>query len=107
MSDTKQGSLRVEWKYAEDFKRVYATNSFNVVGDYDARIIFGLVSTVLQQDPNTMPKAQGEYNVEVILPFRALKELRDGLDKTVKDAEMRFGEIKLPKKPEDYFKQQP
>ncbi len=103
--ESKQGQLRIEWKYADDFKQVYTTNTFTMVGDYDARITFGLTNVILQQDPNIMPKAVGEYKVAVVLPFRALKELRDGLDRTVKDLEMRFGEIKLPKKPEDYFKQ--
>jgi hypothetical protein len=97
--------MRLEWKYADDFKQVYATNSFAIVLDYDARIIFGLAAPTMQSDPESLPKADGKYTVEVILPFRALKELAIGLTNAVKDAEMRHGEIKLPKRPEDYFKQ--
>jgi len=102
---SKTGQMRVEWEYADDYKHVYATNSFTVVLDYDARIIFGSANATMQSDPESMPKAEGKYQVEVILPFRALKELAIGLNNTVKDAEMRHGEIKLPKRPEDYYKQ--
>jgi len=106
MSDSKTTTQRVEWRYGEDCKTVYVTNSFFTISDYDTRVTFGLVNPILQQEPLTMmPKAQGEFKVEVVLPFRALKELRDGLDKAVKDMELRFGEIKIPKRPEDYFKQ--
>jgi hypothetical protein len=105
VSTTKEGQLRVDWKYADDFKRAYVTNSFCVGGDYDSRIIFGLSNIIMQQEATSMPKAQGDYKVEVILPFRALKELRNGLDEAIKGIETRLGEIKLPKKPEDYFKQ--
>ena len=101
----KEGTLRIEWKYPDDFKRVYATNSFGVAGDYDYRIVFALARVVLQQDPNSMPKAEGEYLVEAVLPFRTMKELRNMLDDAVKNVEARLGEIKLPKRPEDYFKQ--
>lgn len=59
----------------------------------------------MQQDPSATPKADGEYKVEVILPFRTMKELRNLLDDAVRNIELRFGEIKLPKKPEDMFKQ--
>ena len=102
---TKEGQVRLEWKYADDFKRVYATNSFTILADYDARIIFGLSNPIMQSEAASMPKGVGEYKVEIILPFRTLKELVIGLDRMVKDAETRFGEIKLPKRPEDYFKQ--
>jgi hypothetical protein len=102
---SKEGQVRLEWKYADDFKRVYATNNFTVIGDYDARIFFGLSSPVMQSDPTSMPKGGGEYKVEIILPFRALKELVINLNTMVKDAEARFGEIRLPKRPEDLFKQ--
>lgn len=97
--------VRVEWKYADDFKRVYATNTFGIAGEYDYRVIFGGPSIIMQQDASSTPKAQGEYKVEVILSFRAMKELRNSLDNTVKDIEMRLGEIKLRKMPEDVFKQ--
>ena len=105
MSTTKEGQLHVDWKYADDFKRAYVTNSFCVGGDYDFKIIFGLSHVIMQQEATSIPKAQGEYKVEVMLPFRALKELRNGLDGAIKNIETRFGEIKLPKTPEDYFKQ--
>jgi hypothetical protein len=106
MTESRTGALTPEWKYADDFRRVYATHSFNMVSDYDTRLTFGLINPILQQEPATMmPKAQGEYKMEVILPFRALKELRDGLDRSVREMEMRFGEIKIPKRPEDIFKQ--
>lgn len=102
---SKEGSIRIEWKYADDFKRVYVTNIFGLLGDYDYRLIFGVGNIVMQQDIQSMPKAQGEYKVEVNFPFRALKELKIIIDDAVKQAELRFGEIKLPKKPEDIFKQ--
>ncbi len=102
---SKEGSIHLEWKYADDFKRVYATNAFGIVGEYDYRLLFGGGNVLLQQDPNSIPKAQGEYNVELVFSFRTLKELRNMVDEAVKNVEMRFGEIKLPKKPEDYFKQ--
>ncbi len=102
---SKEITVRVDWRYAEDFKRVYATNSFGIAGEYDYRIIFGASNTVMQQDPTTAAKAEGEYKAEVILSYRALKELRNALDDGVKAVEARFGEIKLPKRPEDYFKQ--
>ena len=101
----KHVTMRPEWKYAEDFKRVYVTNSFGIAGDYDYRLIFGVPSIIMQQEVTSTPKAEGEYKVEVILPFRAMKELRNTLDETVKNIEMRFGEIKLPKAPEDVFRQ--
>jgi len=102
---SKTGQMRLEWKYADDFKQVYATNTFTIVADYDVRILFGQADPKMQSDPESMPKAEGQYKVEIILPFRTLKELAIGLNNTVKDAEMRHGEIKLPKRPEDYFKQ--
>jgi hypothetical protein len=102
---TKGGQVRLEWKYADDFKRVYATNSFNILAEYDTRIVFGLSNVILQSDATSMPKGVGEYKVEIILPFRALKELAISLSSMVKEAETRFGEIKLQKRPEDYFKQ--
>lgn len=100
----KEGSIRLEWKYADDFKRVYATNVFGIVGEYDYRLLAGVGNVMLQQDPDVMPKAQGEYKVELVLPFRTLKELRNMIDDAVRQAEIRYGEIKLPKKAEDYFK---
>ena len=63
------------------------------------------MNVLLQEDPNTMPKAKGEYKVEVVIPFRTLKEMKQLIDDAIKAVEMRFGEIKLPKKPEDVFKQ--
>jgi len=102
---TKEGVLRIEWKYAEDFKRIHSTNIFGLAGDYDYRLIFGGPNIIMQQDPSATPKADGEYKVEVILPFRTMKELRNLLDDAVRNIELRFGEIKLPKKPEDMFKQ--
>jgi hypothetical protein len=101
----KEGVLRIEWKYAEDFKRTYVTNTFGLAGDYDYRLIFGGPSVIMQQDASATPKAEGEYKVEVVLPFRTMKELRNLLDDAIKHIELRFGEIKLPKKPEDMFKQ--
>jgi hypothetical protein len=101
----KEGMIRIEWKYAEDFKRVNVTSSFGIAGDYDYHLIFGTPRVEMQPDSSTLPKAQGEYKVELILPFRAVKELRNLLDEGIKNIEMRFGEIKLPKKPEDVFKQ--
>jgi hypothetical protein len=97
--------LRIEWKYAEDFKRVYVTNVFGIAGDYDYRVIFGAPNVIMQQDASATPKAEGEYKVEVFLSFRTMKELRNMLDNAIKDIELRLGEIKLPKKPEDVFKQ--
>jgi hypothetical protein len=105
MMSGKEGTIRVEWKYADDFKRVYVTNSFGVAGDYDYKLLFGATNVLMQEDPTTMPKALGQFKVEVSLPFRTLKELRNALDDAVKVVETRFGEIKLPKQPEDYFKQ--
>ncbi len=102
---SKETTIRLEWKYADDFKRVYTTNSFGIAGDYDYKLLFGLANVLMQEDPTAMPKAQGEYKVEVAIPFRAVKELRNLLEDAVKVIETRFGEIKLPKKPEDYFKQ--
>lgn len=101
----KEGTVRLEWKYADDFKRVYTTNTFGIAGDYDYRLLFGFANVVMQEDPNTMPKARGEYKVEVVIPFRALKEMKRLIDDAIKVVETRHGEIKLPKQPEDYFKQ--
>ncbi len=101
----KEVTLRLEWKYATDFKKAFATNTFGIAGDYDYRLIFGSADVVMQPDSSTAPKVQGEYKVEVVLPFRAVKELRNLLDDAVKNIELRFGEIKLPKKPEDIFRQ--
>jgi hypothetical protein len=101
----KEGVLRIEWKYAQDFKSTYATNIFGIAGDYDYRLIFGGPSIIMQQDASSTPKAEGEYKVEVVLPFRTMKELRNLLDNVGRDVELRLGEIKLPKKPEDMFKQ--
>jgi hypothetical protein len=91
------GALQVEWKYSDDFKRVYMTNSWTMVTDYDARIVFGLVGPAMQNVAGFMPKGEGKYEIEVIMPLRTLKELAISLNNTVKDAESRFGEIKLPK----------
>jgi hypothetical protein len=101
----KEGTIRLEWKYADDFKHVNATNTFGLAGDYDYRLVFGAVNVLLQEDPQTMPKANGEYKVEVVIPFRTLKEMKQLIDDAIRAVEMRFGEIKLPKKPEDVFKQ--
>jgi hypothetical protein len=105
LSGSKEITIHVDWKYADDFKRVYATNAFGIAGDYDYKITFGVVNTVLQQDPTTQAKAEGEYTAEVTLSFRALKELRNALDEGIKAVEARFGEIKLPRRPEDIFRQ--
>ena len=103
--NAKEGQLRVDWKYAEDFKRAYVTNAFCVGGDYDSRIIFGVSNIIMQQEPTSMPKAEGKYKLEVVLSFRTLKELKIAIDVAIKNIETRLGEIKLPKRPEDYFKQ--
>ncbi len=102
---SKEATIRLEWKYSDDFKRTYATNSFGLVGEYDYRLTFGVSNIVLAEEPNATPKVSAEYRTEVILPFRALKELQILVNEAVKGVETRFGEIKLPKKPEDYFKQ--
>jgi len=101
----KEGMVRIEWKYAEDFKRAYVTNMFGIAGDYDYHLIFGAPNVMMQQDASSTPKAQGEYKIEAVMPFRTMKELRNLLDDTIRNVELRFGEIKLPKKPEDMFKQ--
>jgi hypothetical protein len=102
---TKEAAVRPEWKYTDDFKRVYATNTFGIGGDYDYRLLFGAANVMMQEDPQTMPKARGEYKVEVVIPFRALKEMKQLIDEAIKVVETRHGEIKLPKKPEDIYKQ--
>ena len=101
----KEGTIRLEWKYADDFKRVYVTNTFGIAGDYDYKLLFGIANVMMQEDPNAMPKAQGEYKVEAVIPFRSLKEMKELIDNAIRMVETRFGEIKLPKKPEDIFKQ--
>lgn len=102
---SKEATLRLDWRYAEDFKRAYVTNSFGIAGEYDYRLTFGVSDVILAAEPQGTPKVSAEYRVEVVLPFRAVKELRNLVDEAVKRIETRFGEIKLPKKPEDYFKQ--
>jgi hypothetical protein len=101
----KEQTIRLEWKYADDFKRVHATNTFGIAGDYDYRLLFGAANVMMQEDPQTMPKARGEYKVEVVIPFRSLKEMKQLIDDAIKVVETHHGEIKLPKKPEDVFKQ--
>lgn len=101
----KEVTLRLDWKYAADFKKVFATNTFGLLGDYDYRLVFGSADVIMQADANTAPKVQGDYKAEIVLPFRAVKELRNLLDEAVRNIELRFGEIKLPKKPEDIFRQ--
>jgi hypothetical protein len=101
----KGGTVRPDWKYVDDFKRVYATNIFGIAGDYDYRLLFGAANIMMQEDPTTMPKARGEYKVEVVIPFRSLKEMKRLIDDAIQVVETRQGEIKLPKRPEDIFKQ--
>ncbi len=104
-SNTKEREVHLDWKYADDFKRAYVTHAFCVAGDYECRIFFGVNNVIMQQEAANMPKAEGQYKIEVILPFRALKEMKLTIDEFIKTIETRFGEIKLPKKPEDIFKQ--
>jgi hypothetical protein len=89
----KEDLVRLEWKYAQDFKRVYATHTFAFGSDYDYHLMFGSTNAIMQQRPSTTPRAEGEYKVEVILPFRALKELRDRLDQAVKVLEQKFKQL--------------
>lgn len=97
------GNIQVDWKEAPDFKRIYATNVFTAVVDYDFHMIFGVCNLALQAQPMMIPKANGQYLAEVILPLRSLKELKTIVDEALKQAELKFGEIKIPKSPEDYF----
>jgi hypothetical protein len=99
------GPIRLEWKYADNFRREYVTNFFGMVGDFDYRVIFGASGVLMQADPNAIPKAQGEYKFEAVMSFWVMKQLRNVLDEAVKNVEMRVGEIKLPRRPEDVFKQ--
>jgi hypothetical protein len=93
---SRTSKLPVEWKYSDDVKRVYASHTWAMVMDNDARIVFGLVGPAMQSEAAFMPKGEGKYEIEIILPLRTLKELAIGLNNAVKDAESRFGEIKLP-----------
>jgi hypothetical protein len=69
-------------------------------------LTFGLTNILLGQEAlASAPKAAGDYLVEVVLSLRALKELQMLVNEAVKVLEMRWGEIKLPKRPEDIFKQ--
>jgi len=105
MSGRQTGPIRIEWKYASDFKRIEATNIFGMGADYDFHLLFGVTNVVMGQDPGATPRAEGEYRAEIVMPFRTMKELRNLLDEGIKNVELRFGEIKLPKTPEDVFKQ--
>ncbi len=88
--------IQVQWKYADDFKRVYATHSFPMVTDYDARVVFGLIGPALQDQPEFTPKGEAKYEIEIVMPLPALKDLAIRLNNTLKDVESRLGEIKLP-----------
>ncbi len=86
-----------DWKYAEDFRRVHVTHVFGQATDYDYRLILGFFDAIKQQRPADPSEPKAEYKVELILPFRTLKEMRGVLDEAVKQVESRVGEIKLPK----------
>ena len=105
MSGRETGPIRIEWKYASDFKQVNITNVFSMAAEYDFHLLFGAANILMQQDPNSTPRVQGEYKAEIVMPFRTMKELRNVLDDAIKNVELRFGEIKLPKRPEDVYKQ--
>jgi len=102
--ESKQTTLALAWRYAADFRRVYATSTFSLIGDcFDSRIIFGLMSPVLKEDPAAAPLAEAVYQLEVILPFPTLKNLRTQIDGHIKAVERQFGEIKTPISPEEGY----
>jgi hypothetical protein len=101
MKELKQATLDVNWKYADDFKRVYVSNAFGMIGDSDYRLFAALVSPVMQENPSKVPTVTGDVKVELMLPFPVLKTLRDLLDEDVKLVERRFGQIIVPTSPDD------
>jgi|SRR5208282_3250687 len=101
MNGAKQATLTVDWKYADDFRRIYATNVFGLAGDHDYRLFLGVTSPIMQTNPDSTPTAQGDYKVEVMLPFVVLKQMRNILDVGIKLVERRFGEITILVSPDD------
>lgn len=90
----------VKNKYAPDFKRFYATGAIGGFNRYDFRIAFYNVSVVQPEDSSIPPSGTREILAEVILSPLAAKQLRDLLDKNVKQAEKLVGEIKSAAVPE-------
>lgn len=89
--------IPVKIRYAEDFKRVYATGAMGGFNGYDFRVSFFNDNVVTAEDPTATPSAIREMHVEVIMSPLAAKQLRNWLNKNIDDVEKITGEIKETK----------
>jgi len=101
MNGPKQTTLPINWKYSPTFRRVYVTDLFGLVGNFDYRLIVGRTNVVLQEDTDRTPSAEGQFEMEIMVPFAVLKELKNRLEMDIELVEKRFGQITIPVSPDD------
>jgi len=99
----RSGNLEIDWLPKEGLTPEYATHVFYLIDEFHATLTFGRTHPELQIKPMDTPRVRGEYFSQLQLPFRTVKELSIVLQEMVKQIEMKHGEIKLPKNPEDVF----
>ncbi len=86
--------IPVKMKYAEDFKRVYATGAIGGWNGLDFRVAFFNDVINHPEDPSQPPTVTREIRVEVILSPVALKQLTKWLNQHLAEVEKIVGEIK-------------
>jgi len=86
--------IPVKIKYAEDFRRIYATGALGGFNGLDFRVSFFNDVVNHPEEPTQPPTVTREIKVEVILTPVALKQLTKWLNQHLTELEKVIGEIK-------------